>query len=71
MVFFNYGVDNDGKENFQVSSRLWIFFAVAVPLTILVSGVYQYWRRVRKRRMDSRRERAEMDDIEMGISRSI
>jgi hypothetical protein len=62
MVFFNSGVDNDGKEYFKVSSRLWIFFAVAVPLTVLVSGVYQYWRRERERRMELHRTRK--DDIE-------
>jgi hypothetical protein len=58
MVFFNSGVDSDGKEYFKVSSRLWIFFAVAVPLTFLVSGVYQYWRRERELR------RRQKDDIE-------
>jgi hypothetical protein len=64
MAFFNAGVDNDGKESFKVSSRLWIFFAVAAPLTVLVSGVYQYWRRERERRMELRR--TQNDDIETG-----
>jgi membrane-anchored protein YejM (alkaline phosphatase superfamily) len=65
MVFFNSSVDNDGKESFKVSSRLWIFFAVAVPLTVLVSVVYQYWRRERERRMELRRKK---DDIEAASS---
>jgi membrane-anchored protein YejM (alkaline phosphatase superfamily) len=64
MAFFNSGVDNDGKESFKVSSRLWIFFAVAVPLTVLVSGVYQYWRREKERRMELRH--TQNDDIETG-----
>jgi hypothetical protein len=65
MVFFNSSVDNDGKESFKVSSRLWIFFAVAVPLTVLVSVVYQYWRRERERRMELHRKK---DDIEAASS---
>jgi cytoskeletal protein RodZ len=64
MTFFTYSVDNDGKEKWTVSSRLWIFFAVAVPLTVLVSGVYQYWRRERERRTELRR--TQNDDIETG-----
>jgi hypothetical protein len=63
MAFFNSGVDNDGKEYFKASSRLWIFFAVAVPLTVLVSGVYQYWRRERERRV--RVGCTQKDDLEM------
>jgi ABC-type uncharacterized transport system involved in gliding motility auxiliary subunit len=55
MDFFYSVVDNDGKEYFKVSSRLWIFFAVAVPLTVLVFVVYQYWRRKREQRMELRR----------------
>jgi hypothetical protein len=65
MVFFNSSVDNDGKESFKVSSRLWIFFAVAVPLTVLVSVVYQYWRTERERRMELSRKK---DDIEAASS---
>jgi len=61
MVFFNYGVDNNGQEIFQVSSRLWLYFAVTVPLTVLISGIYQYWRRQREGRVESRHKETEMD----------
>jgi hypothetical protein len=66
MDFFYSVVDNDGKEYFKVSSRLWIFFAVAMPLTILVFGVYQYWRRKREQRMELRR--TQKDEVETAIS---
>ena len=65
MVFFNYGVDGNGQETFQVSSRLWLFFVVTIPLTLLVSGVYQYWRRQREGRVESRHKEGEMD-LELG-----
>jgi uncharacterized membrane protein YciS (DUF1049 family) len=65
MVFFNYGVDNNGQEYFQVSTRLWMYFAVTVPLTLLVSGVYQFWRRQREGKFEERRKVTEID-VEMG-----
>ena len=69
MVFFNYGVDSNGQENFQVSSRLWLYFAVTVPLTLLVSGIYQYWRRQREGQVETRRKESEKD-LELGHTRS-
>lgn len=65
MVFFNYGVDSNGQEAFQVSSRLWLYFAVTVPLTLLVSGIYQYWRRQREGRVESRHKESGID-LEIG-----
>jgi hypothetical protein len=66
MDFFYSVVDNDGKEHFKVSSRLWIFFALAIPLTVLVFSVYQYWRRKREQRMELRR--TQKDEVETASS---
>lgn len=67
MVFFNYGVDSNGNEYFQASSRLWLYFVITVPLTVLVSGVYQYWRRRREGRVEMRNKESGID-LETGTS---
>jgi hypothetical protein len=48
MVFFNLTVDEHNNEVFTVSGRLWIYFAVTVPLTAVVLAVYFGWRKWRK-----------------------
>ncbi|KAI0593954.1 hypothetical protein F4775DRAFT_575960 [Biscogniauxia sp. FL1348] len=60
MTFFNFDV-GDGKE---VSSDLWIYFAVTVPLTLVI--VLSWWA------LDHHREKqyaAEDQDIEKGIEK--
>ncbi|KAH0541631.1 hypothetical protein FGG08_003921 [Glutinoglossum americanum] len=50
MVFFNYSLDSTtGHEIFTVSRNLWLFFAVTVPLTLAIFGVWDIWRRWRVR----------------------
>ncbi|KAI1365175.1 hypothetical protein F5Y08DRAFT_187796 [Xylaria arbuscula] len=58
MTFFNFNV----PENTEVSQELWIYFAVTIPLTLLIVGMWWF--------LDRRREKAyakEDDDIEKGI----
>jgi hypothetical protein len=57
MAFFHYGVDNNGNEIFEVSSRIWYFPATAIPCTLLVMIGYQIWQWNREGRMAKRRER--------------
>ncbi|KAF8988983.1 hypothetical protein BDQ17DRAFT_1434795 [Cyathus striatus] len=53
MVFFDAGVDVEtGKNTFFVSPKLWYFFAITVPLTILVFVVWVGWTRQRRRAKD-------------------
>lgn len=70
MVFFNWDVDSNGNENFQVSSHWWYFPATAIPCTLLVMVVYQLWRRNREGRMIKRRENAVTDVENVGEQRS-
>src|SRR5277367_3842787 len=70
MVFFNYDVDGNGNETFQVSSHWWYFPATAIPCTLLVMVVYQLWRRNREGRMIKRRENALTDVENVGELRS-
>jgi uncharacterized membrane protein YciS (DUF1049 family) len=56
MVFFNYGFDNNGQEVFQVSSLLWMFFAVTIPVTIIVFGIYLFWRHKREARFSRHKD---------------
>ncbi|KAF8989167.1 hypothetical protein BDQ17DRAFT_1434649 [Cyathus striatus] len=50
MVFFDAGVDAEtGKNTFFVSPKLWYFFAITIPLTILVFVVWVCWTRQRRR----------------------
>jgi hypothetical protein len=62
MVFFNYGVDGNGNEYFEVSSRWWLFPTVTIPLTLFVMAVYHIWRRKRDGRMVSRRRQNSFAD---------
>ncbi|KAI1505595.1 hypothetical protein F5X99DRAFT_405074 [Biscogniauxia marginata] len=60
MTFFNFDI-GDGKE---VSTDLWIYFAVTIPLTLVI--VLSWWA------LDHRRERQYADedkDIEKGIEK--
>lgn len=48
MAFFNTGMDENGKATLEVSPLVWYFPAVTVPLTVLVLGVWEFWRRKRQ-----------------------
>jgi len=49
------------KSVFQVGSRLWQFFAVTIPATILVLVVYELWRRTREARLVSTSQDGEIE----------
>jgi hypothetical protein len=70
MGFFNYVVDSNGNEIFQVSPQWWYFPATAIPCTLLVMAVYQIWRRNREGRMEKRRKNALTDVENVGEQRS-
>ncbi|KAI2637426.1 hypothetical protein GGS21DRAFT_476911 [Xylaria nigripes] len=60
MTFFNFKI----PENTQVSTELWIYFVITIPLTIAIVGTWWI--------LDQRREKryeAEDKDIEQGIQR--
>ncbi|KAK2780701.1 hypothetical protein FQN52_002120 [Onygenales sp. PD_12] len=51
MNFFDFAVE-DGKQSFTVSKRFWLFWAVAIPITVVVIGlwaVWNYWFWIKKR----------------------
>lgn len=52
MTFFNF--QNDDGTSPAVTSTLWIYFAITVPLTMLVLGVWFWW--------DKRREKKFTDE---------
>lgn len=56
MTFFNF--QNDGPE---VSSRFWIYWAVTVPVTIVIVGIWYVWEKRRDARYDK-----EDEDLERG-----
>jgi hypothetical protein len=47
----------------QADGKLWQFFAVTVPATILVLAVYEFWRKAREARLKFSDE-----DLEQGSS---
>ena len=51
MVFFNFRAsDADGKAKIDVAPQLWIYFAVAGPLTLAVVLFMWLWDRKREKR---------------------
>ncbi|KAL8805347.1 MAG: hypothetical protein Q9182_002021 [Xanthomendoza sp. 2 TL-2023] len=48
MVFFNTGRDEHGKATMEVSPLIWYYPVITIPLTILVFGVWEIWRRQRQ-----------------------
>ncbi|KAL8679100.1 MAG: hypothetical protein Q9186_004595 [Xanthomendoza sp. 1 TL-2023] len=50
MVFFNAGTDEHGKATMEVSPHIWYYPVITIPLTILVFGVWEVWRRKRQAR---------------------
>jgi hypothetical protein len=56
MTFFNF--QNDGPE---VSSRFWMYWAVTVPVTIVIVGIWYVWEKRRDARYDK-----EDEDLERG-----
>jgi hypothetical protein len=58
-VFFSNG-------KFSVSPQLWIFAIIAIPLTILVFGVWLFWKRRRNIIGSKELEGLKIDDVEEG-----
>lgn len=57
MSFFDYSPgNNNGSEAWFVSRKIWIYFLVAVPLTILTVAAWFLWQRWK----DGRREGMEV-----------
>ncbi len=56
MTFFNF--QNEGPE---VSSQFWIYWAVTVPVTIVIVGIWYIWEKRRDARYDK-----EDEDLERG-----
>jgi hypothetical protein len=56
MTFFNF--QNEGPE---VSSQFWIYWAVTVPVTIVIVGIWYVWEKRRDARYDK-----EDEDLERG-----
>jgi hypothetical protein len=48
------GPADSSKAVLQVSNKLWQFFAITIPATILVLAAYQIWRRTREERLVSK-----------------
>jgi len=45
MTFFQFG-----ESQLSMSNSIWIFFLIAVPLTVVILGGLVYWLRKRERR---------------------
>ncbi|PKS10220.1 hypothetical protein jhhlp_001970 [Lomentospora prolificans] len=60
MTFFNFGNDADPV----VSTNLWIYFAITVPLTILIVGTWLYFSQRRKRKFKLAQAAVD-DDVEV------
>lgn len=46
MNFFDFSASNDGDSaHWVISSRIWIFFALTVPVTIVAVFLWLYWKR--------------------------
>jgi len=58
-VFFSNG-------NFSVPSQWWILPVIAIPLTILVFGVWLFWKRRRNIIGSKEMEGLKIDDLEEG-----
>jgi len=58
MTFFNFQDDNQGHE---ISGRFWIYWAVTIPLTSVIVGIWWVWERRRERRYEKQDE-----DLERG-----
>ncbi|KAL8772447.1 MAG: hypothetical protein Q9209_002398 [Squamulea sp. 1 TL-2023] len=48
MAFFNAGIDENGEATLNVSPLVWYFPAITIPITVLVFGVWEIWRRKRQ-----------------------
>ncbi|KAG9246385.1 hypothetical protein BJ878DRAFT_497217 [Calycina marina] len=47
MTFFNFQSDNGGQE---LSPKFWIYWAVTIPLTVCIVGMWWIWERNRERK---------------------
>ena len=46
--FFNFTPANDDKpERWVVSKYFWVYWAIAIPLTVLITGIWVLWHRLR------------------------
>lgn len=43
MAFFNYDADND---RFRVSKQFWLYWVVAIPITVITGGLWQFWHKL-------------------------
>ncbi|KAH8687386.1 hypothetical protein BGZ60DRAFT_6714 [Tricladium varicosporioides] len=43
MSFFNYDPDN---ERFKVSKHFWLYWVVAIPITIVTGSLWQFWHKL-------------------------
>lgn len=59
MVFFSLGTNRAGQTTFDAAPQLWYYFAITIPLTILVFAVWQWWRRRREADRRNKNETAE------------
>ena len=71
MTFFNFQNQASNNNNSAgntsepvVSKDLWIYFAISVPLTLIIVLVWRWWDRRRERRYE-----LEDADIEVGIEK--
>lgn len=57
--FFAFGKDNDsssGHQHIHVAGQFWIYFAVTIPLTVVVLGICAAWLVWSGRRVDENGE---------------
>lgn len=53
-AFFSFDVDDDGSQQFVLSQHFWIFWAVSIPLTVVVYLSWKLWHTTMYRVSDRR-----------------
>lgn len=72
MTFFNFQTD-DLQEGQYVAPSFWIYWAVTVPTTLLIVGVWWWYERVRERAYDEEDQRLDrgVEEMEVDIMRQM
>jgi hypothetical protein len=67
MTFFNFQTDPDSTD--MVAPTFWIYWAITIPTTFLIMGIFYFWTRHRTRKYieeDIKLERS-VEDMEIQI----
>jgi len=66
MNFFTVGTDEKPKGHLQSSLDIWIYFVIAIPLTLIVLGVWKFCQKMEAKRAKQRTQIGTYGDVEKG-----